>query len=690
MVSFYKEEVPFFKYLVFFISGIGLSVFGGTQPNTLYLLIWLALFFILIAFLMITKQRKRYHYHWIAGLLIGILFSVSGMIFTNAHKEIYWPRHFSKIPSTHLIVVVNETPRIKNDIARFTVKVTSAINANSSIQDADGKLLLAMRFDTTHHFSLDYGDQLLIRSKYKETEPPYNPGEFNYKRFLAAKQVYHQSFINIKETRKIAEDKGNPLTAKALEFREAQVEKFKKYIPFKNSQSVASTLILGYRAELDQQIVDAYQKTGTLHILSVSGMHVAIVVIMLNFLFKPLKKYRYGKIFKLLAMLSLIWFYSVITGLAPSILRAALMLSFMLLAKYLSTKSNIYNVIAISAFIILLADPFSLVDVGFQLSFLAVLGLVYFHPKIYNLYRPNHKVLDLAWQCASVSIAAQTATTPISLFYFHQFPIYFIISNLFMALPAAIIMYAGIGFLLFSFCPWLMETLGYALNYIIDFINIGLLYIEHFPYATISNVWFSKTEMFLLYATLFAIMFNRSKHKKILWAGIFLLSFSGLRSFYSISHIKQHQTAFFALRKNTAVAYIKGRNALLITDLDSTEYTYRFSVKPFLDSCRVVNVKHINPHQQEGEKIYHFAHKKLKIVNHKQNSFNSSESDWLLLSGDKSYDIIKLKKHLATKHVLIDGRNKDYIIKNLEEQLSQLDIPLVTLKRSSALVINLD
>src|SRR5690606_5162525 len=118
----------------------------------------------------------------------------------------------------------------------------------------------------------------------------------------------------------------------------------------KNSQSVASTLILGYRAELDQQIVDAYQKTGTLHILSVSGMHVAIVVLLLNFLFKPLDKYNHGKTIKLTAMLLLIWFYSIITGLAPSILRAALMLSFMLLARYFSTKANIYNVIAIAAF----------------------------------------------------------------------------------------------------------------------------------------------------------------------------------------------------------------------------------------------------------------------------------------------------------------------------------------------------
>ncbi|RRN76693.1 ComEC/Rec2 family competence protein, partial [Pseudoxanthomonas sp. SGD-10] len=449
--------------------------------------------------------------------------------------------------------------------------------------------------------------------------------------FLAFKQVYHQSFINIRETKKQGKNKGNPLIALALDFREAQVQKFKQYIPYKNSQSVASTLILGYRAELDQQIIDAYQKTGTLHILSVSGMHVAIVVLLLNCIFKPLDKYRYGKTAKLISMLLLIWFYSVITGLAPSILRAALMLSFMLVAKRLSAKANIYNVVAISAFIILLIDPFSLMDIGFQLSFLAVLGLVYIHPKIYNLYRPKYKLLDLAWQCASISIAAQIATTPISLFYFHQFPIYFIVSNLFMALPAAIIMYVGIAFLCFFFYPPLMEVLGYILNHLIDLTNIGLIYIEHFPYATLSNIWFSKTEILLLYAALFSLFFIREFTKRAIWLSIFMLSFVSINSYNFFNHVKQHKTTFFSLRKNTAVAYISGRNALLITDLESSEYTYRFSVKPFLDSCRIVNIKHINPHEQEGEKLYHFANKKLRIINHKQDQFSSVPSDWILL-----------------------------------------------------------
>src|SRR5690606_7014472 len=137
-------------------------------------------------------------------------------------------------------------------------------------------------------------------------------------------------------------------------------------------------------------------------------------------------------------------------------------------------------------------------------------------------------------------------------------------------------------------------------------------------------------------------------------------------------------------------AYIKGRSALLITDLDSTEYTYRFSVKPLLDSCRVKKVKFVNPHEQEEEKIYYFAEKKLKIINHKLDNYAESQIDWLLLSADKIPDIDKLKRYNQTQHLLIDGKNRDFIIDTLKKQTLDFDFPVSILKRNAAVEINLD
>lgn len=687
MVAYFKEEIPFFRYIWLFIIGICISIFLD-KPVPYLFYFWILSFIFFVSFLIISNRKRFFHLNHIVGFTASLLFIISGLLFCNKSKEIYRNNHFSKVSSEQLIVVIDETPRIKGDIARFIVKVNTAID-KSQTTPVKGNLLLAMRFDTLNPLNFNYGDELIIKSKFKDTEPAYNPAEFNYKRFLSYKQIYHQSFINIKEVNRIGREKGNPIINEALIFREKQVDKFRKFLKFKDSQSVASTLILGYRAELDQHILDAYSKTGTLHILSVSGMHVAIVVILLDFIFKSLNKYRYGRVIKLILMISLIWFYSLITGLAPSILRAALMLSLVLIAKYNSKKTNTYNVISVAAFIILLYDPFTIMDAGFQLSFLAVLGLIYLQPKIYKSFVFDNKILDFLWSCAAVSIAAQLATTAISLYYFHQFPVYFILSNLYMTIPAILIMYGGIFFLLFSISETAMEILGYLLNYIIDYTNKGLILIEQIPYANITQVWLSKTEILLFYVILILLISFRNKIFYLKVVLVLCVFFIGLHSYSTLNHIKQHKAVFFALRKNTAVAFLQGRAAVLITDLDSMEYTYRFSVKPYLDSCRILKVDFINPHHNSEEKIYYTGNKSLKIISHKNHTFNSSKTDWLLLSGDKVYNTKNLLALNQAQNIFIDGKNRDFIIEKLKSQLLKINTKISVLKRQRAVEIDL-
>jgi competence protein ComEC len=446
---------------------------------------------------------------------------------------------------------------------------------------------------------------------------------------------------------------------------------------------------LGYRADLDPQILQAYSNTGTLHILSVSGMHVAIVVALLNLLFRPLEKLRYGKILKLTLMLSLIWFYALITGLAPSILRAALMLSLILIAKYQTLKTNIFNVIGVAAFIILIINPFNLMDIGFQLSFLAVMALVYLQPMIYHWYQPQNRALDWMWQCASVSIAAQIATTPISLYYFHQFPLYFIISNLYMALPALVIMYGGIGFLIIaSFSDLLATFIGEALNQIIYFTNKFLVLIEQIPHANITQVWLYTSEIILMYLIIILLLIKFTRlGVKLKIVGLLVLFLVGIHSYHTLSHIKQEKIVFFTLRKNTAVAMLKGRTATLFTDLKTDEYTYKFSVKPYLDSCRITKLVIIDTENQMHNSIIKIRNKSLKIMRHLDD--DQTQHDWLLLSGDKIFDVQELAERYQTKSFIIDGKNKDYKIENMVQQAQNLDISTRVLKRKPAIEINL-
>ena len=155
-------------------------------------------------------------------------------------------------------------------------------------------------------------------------------------------------------------------------------------------------------------------------------------------------------------------------------------------------------------------------------------------------------------------------------------------------------------------------------------------------------------------------------------------------------HAHQKQVMFFSLRKNTAIALIKGKNATLITDLDSNEFTYLFSVKPYLDSCKINYIQYVNPHLSKDEKIFNFENHRLKIINHKNKEFVKSKGDWLLLSGDYIYDIAEVLEANQFQRILIDGKNRDFVIKGLQAQLITKKIKTDVLKRAYAIEIKLN
>src|SRR5690606_38882227 len=235
------------------------------------------------------------------------------------------------------------------------------------------------------------------------------------------------------------------------------------YLPDSDAAAFASTLILGYRAELSRELVEAYSDTGTMHVLSVSGMHVGIIFLVLSLLLRSMDRRQSLRLFRATLTILIIWFYAMITGFSAPASRAAFMLSFVVLGKALLKHQNTYNLIAISAFFLLLYNPFYLVDAGFQLSYLAVLGLVYFQPLLRMIFPRGNKITDPVWNYCALSMGAQLTTFPVSIYYFHQFPMYFLLSNLFIVFPVAIIMYAGIGFM-FITSDSVLDYLGMALN----------------------------------------------------------------------------------------------------------------------------------------------------------------------------------------------------------------------------------
>ncbi|MFN0257706.1 ComEC/Rec2 family competence protein [Pedobacter ureilyticus] len=692
----FKAEIVFVKILVPLISGITLAYYF--QNEQLLEATTVLLFLMLIAALTINtfyKKIKGWNYKKALASFYYLIFFTLGVFLTLFHTDFLWKNYFTKKQYQQLKVWVNSEPQQTNDILRFEAKVTQGY-VNNSPEKCSGILLIALKLDSLSPIHLNYGDELMIAANYLPVEPPYNPAEFNFKQWLASKNIYHQSFIRQDELIKLQEGQGNPIIKYALEVRQKQVAIYRKLIRDDESFAVASTLILGYRADLSKETLAAYSKTGTIHALSVSGMHVGIIYIMLNWLLAFLDKKNAGKIFKVVLICSLIWYYSLLTGFSPSVLRSAVMLTAFILAKQLQRSSNSYNILAFTAFGLLAYDPFLIWDVGFQLSFLAVFGLVYYQPKIYRWLYFKNKWADKLWSTVAMSLAAQLATLPLSIYYFHQFPIYFIISNLFILIPITVLMYLGIAILLVR-----VYFLAPLFEWIITFTNKGLKWISELPYAGITEIWLNPWQLLLF--CLFMLLLTvglASYKKKYIFSGLTtLLIIQFTFAYQKIKASQQEELVLFSLRKNFAAAFINGNESILITDLATDDRNFEFFIKPALDQKKVKNIRFVDWNDDfkselmlKKEHQINYRGKRFLLMDEKFNYKKLSQNhsfDFIWIHNNPKQKLATLKEEIEFSSLIIDASNKDYLIKNFGQQADSLKVPAYILKKQKAVTLNL-
>ena len=273
MIANHKGEIPFVILIIPFLMGIGLALSYARFADTGLLIITviiLSAFFISLN--IAYKKFNIYKIRWVGGVLIAAILFLFGWISVAGYSELNRTDHFSKTKSQYLVVKITNEPVLKNGLLRFTTAVEEGINNNIK-NPTSGTLLITLKDSTAHN--LYYGDELLIPAKYAAIEPPYNPAEFNYKQYLANKNIYYQQFLFQGQYRVLASDAGNPVIAYSLRLRQHLVEKLKTNMHNSAAIAVASTIILGYRADLSSDVLQAYQNTGTVYVLTVSGAQVA-------------------------------------------------------------------------------------------------------------------------------------------------------------------------------------------------------------------------------------------------------------------------------------------------------------------------------------------------------------------------------------------------------------------------------
>ncbi|GAC1309152.1 MAG: ComEC/Rec2 family competence protein [Mucilaginibacter sp.] len=696
MIANHKGEIPFVILLLPFLLGIGLGLGLFSGANITGLII--AFLILSIAFIGLNLNYRGlnlHKYRWLGGGLITFILFLFGLVSVTQYNELNHPDHFSKAAAQYFVVKINNEPNVKNGLVRFTAEVIESVR-NGKRSAASGTLLIATK--DTNATRPYYGDELLIPAKYNPVDPPFNPAEFNYKKYLANQNIWYQAFLFPKQLVVLAANKGNPVIAYSLRLRQRLVEKLKRNMRDTDAVAVASTLILGYKADLSNDILQAYSKTGTVHVLSVSGAHVAIIYILLAFALGFLDRFKYGKLIKAILIITLIWHYSLLSGFSPAVCRAAVMISMVIIGKTFSRYINTLNILAISAFMLLVYDPFFITDVGFQLSYLAVFGLIVLQPVVYAWHQFKNKWADKLWALCSVSIAAQVITFPLSAFYFHQFPVYFLISNLFIIIPTAVIMYSGIAFLLLPQIPVVSKAIAFILEKSIILMNKGLAFIEHAPFASLGKIWLTTAEYILLYAIIISAFYFLYDKKawllKTAMACTLLLCIS--LSAKNISLSRSNQIAWLNLKKHPGIVFRHGNKAVVLTDIKTTDRTFQYSVQPYLDSCRISDIKMVSldqniktPWLAKEAGLIQFMNTKVFVLDGKHYPIPFPEklaTDYMYITGNPAAGLTTINNYFQYQMLVIDGSNSDRLLYQAESQASIKKTNYKILKRNNSLI----
>ena len=518
------------RIAAFFIAGVLLGIYSP-DVFSINFATWLFLSFLFL-FAVCYFFLKRSAFRSMAVGVVGLCaVFVAGYANLLLHTETRNPNHLIQIkaPIETYRARVKTLPEEKVKSWKVEV-VVDAVKLKEGWTQATGNVLIYIS-KKSDGIALRYGDLLLIEGAPIVLEPPGNPHEFDFKRFLSFRNIYHQQFVRSEQIKFIA-----PTQRKGFLFYSQQARLWataimKEFVTGEQEQAIAMALVLGVTDGLDNDLQNAYSASGAMHVLAVSGLHVGIIYWMILLLLKPIRSLSWSA--WLIAIISLVclWAYAFVTGLSPSVLRAVTMFSFMAIAKPFSRSTNIYNTLAASAFILLIYNPYLIMSVGFQLSYLAVIGIVYLQRPLYHLWEAPNKFLDWCWSISCVSIAAQIATFALGLLYFHQFPVYFLFSNLFVIPGSFVVLVLGILLLAVSPLAVVAFIVGWLLEWTIKIVNIGVFAVEDLPYSLINGVYLTTFQCWLLMGVIisFIQLFEFRKFYYLITAFLLILIYSSMQ-----------------------------------------------------------------------------------------------------------------------------------------------------------------
>ncbi len=700
------KQVPFFKLLIPFTGGIitVLSIgFTISQLNSVVIL--LSLFVLLI---ITFSFRYSWKFRWAFGAMASVFLFGFGFFLTLLNQQ---QSALVDGSEYNAIVKIIDVPEVRLSSTRVHAQV-SAIREGSDWKALEEDVLLYFSASDSAAQLIRFGDLMALQTVFASPPAARNPNQFNYAKYLARKGVYRTAFVNADSWIKVGSKK-HWLLSTSFTLRSKMLTLFRAVGMDGENLAVLSALTMGYKSLLDQETRRVFSASGAMHILAVSGLHVGILFSTLSAFLFFLGRVKHGKFFKAIILICFLWFFAVFTGLSPSVLRASLMFTLVIIGTSFSYKTNIYNTLSASAFVILVANPLLITEVGFQLSYIAVVSIVFFYPYIYKLVFIKNKWIDKIWVLISVSLAAQLGTFVLGLFYFNQFPNYFLLTNLYAIPLAFIVLYLTIGLVSLSFVPVIASALGAILNGALSLLNNLIRFTEGLPFSTSTGIYLSQTQtiVLILAILMFALLIN---YRKLVFGyamlGLFVLFFAE-RAYRFADDNNQKELVVFADSKKSIVGFRHGHNVMLCsadTALNLVANNFSYTLNGYLNRLGVSQNLPINPmlrpdtmvgsenslvntHKNKLGCWVQFNGKSILVPNDNSRYVFRSASqfpvDILLISRNSSNSTFQLLDIVSPSLVIADETVPVWHLDSLRNELSRREVPLYIVKESGAFVL---
>nr|MCH9661149.1 ComEC family competence protein [Bacteroidota bacterium] len=599
-------------------------------------------------------ERYKLQQRIFFGLITYVIFFSIGYANFTLRKPEYRPCHYShqiKQQPCFFKLQIKEVLKSNKYSHKYIVEV---IQTNE--KTSEGKALLSIA-KGEYKGNLKVDDQIVTRAQIEAIPSPSNPHQFNYKKYLERTGVFNQ--FNIQpEAFTLVDTQISSLKGYSEKIRAKIISDLKRTSIEKEQRAIIQALLLGEKKEIDKQHYRDYAAAGALHILAVSGLHVGILYIIIGRVLSFLNYLKKGKYIKSIIIVLLLWGFALLAGLSPSVVRAVTMFSFFALAELTNRHTNSLNTLCLSFFTLLLIAPSWLFQVGFQLSYMAVFFILWIQPKLYSLYTPRFKLDRLLWSISTVTIAAQVGIAPMSIYYFHQFPGLFFITNLVVLPFLGILLCFGIIVIILNSVHALPDLLAIIYNQLIKALNLFIHWVASKEAFLFEDISFSGVQLIGTYVVIMAVI-SLWKHPSFKGVIIVLGSLNAflLYRIHEKTTLPKEELIIFHKQKSSLVGYQSQQHLTVFTS-DTSNIYHAYPIKDF----------------RVGRGIHSFTLKKTPYVLRFQDRqiiridslgiYASEKNPVVLLTHSPKLHLDRLIDSIAPKLIIADGSNyRSYVLR---------------------------